>query len=133
MQDLTADEHLCACPQPLGLPTSGPGKSCHDDCTERRLVPGGGPADHPATHWGEVAHAGAHQVGHTQEERAPVEERCPPGMCQRLWGMPANLTGVLHVLRLLVPQAIGSPCPVRRVLLPIGWNDGTPRALLGAK
>ena len=41
-------------------------------------MPGGRPADHPASHWGKVAHAGAHQVEHTQEEHAPLEELGPP-------------------------------------------------------
>ena len=83
MQGLTADKRLHAQPQPLGLPMPSLGESCHDDYAECRPVPGGGQEDHPASHWGEVAHAGAHQVGHTQEQRAPVEERCPPGVCQR--------------------------------------------------
>ena len=60
---------------PLNIP--GPGESFHDGCSECRLVPGGGPADHPASHWGEASHAGAHQVGHTQEECVPLEERAP--------------------------------------------------------
>ena len=133
MQGLPADERLHACPQPLGLPAPGPDESCHDNCTERRLKLGGGPADHSASHWGEASHVGAYQVGHTQEKHAPLEEcgrlgvrRCP--LCT-----PADLAHVLHLLCPWVPQATHSPCPARRTPLPIGWSNGTPRVLLGAE
>ena len=72
MQGLPADERLHVYPQPLDLPMPGPGESCHDDYTECRLMPGGSPADHPASHWGKASQAGAHQVGHTQDERCEV-------------------------------------------------------------
>ena len=133
MQGLTVIECLRNCPQLLGLPTPGPGDSCHDDYAECRLMPGGGPADHPASHWGEASHAGAHQVGHTQEEHAPLEERGCPGMSPHCLGVPADLDRVLHFLCPWVPQATRSPCPAQRAPLPIGWSDGAPRALLGAE
>ena len=79
-QGLTVDKCLHACPQPQGLPTSGTGEFCHYDCTECRLVPGGGPVDHPASHWDEVTHTGAHQVEHAQKERASLEENGTPGV-----------------------------------------------------
>ena len=132
-QGLPADERLHAHPQPLGLPTLGPGESCHDNYAECRLMPGGGPADHPASHWGKASHAGAHQVGHTPEERASLEERGGPGVLQRPLGAPADLAHVLHLLCPWVPQATRSPCPAQRAPLPISWSDGTPRALLGAE
>ena len=133
MQGLPADEHLHARPQLLGLPTSSPGRSCHDDCAECRFMPGRGPADRPASHWGEASHAAAHQVGHTQEDRAPLEEHSRPGVCQCPLDALADLACVLHLLCPWVPQATRSPCPARRALLPIGWSNGAPRALLGAK
>ena len=133
MQGLPVDERLHACPQPLGLPVPGPGKSCHDDYAECRLVPGEGPADHPASYWDEVSHAGDHQVGHTQEERSPLEEGGHPGVRQRPLGALADHNRVLCLLCPWVPQATGSPCLARRALLPIGWSNGAPRALLGAE
>ena len=35
----------------------------HGDCAEYSPIPGGGPADDPASLWGEVIYAGDHQVG----------------------------------------------------------------------
>ena len=90
-------------------------------------------ADHPASQWGKVSHAGGHQVGHTQEERAPLEKRIPPGVHRYPWGTPVDLARVLCLLRPRVPQAVGSPCLAPRAPFLIGWSDGTPRALLGAK
>ena len=86
-QGLPGDKCLRAHPQPLGLPMPGPGESCHDHYAECRLMPGGGPADHPASHWGEASDAGAHQVGHAQEECAPLEERGRPAMRQHSWAL----------------------------------------------
>ena len=108
-QVLPADECLRAHPQPLGLPAPGPRESCHDDYAECRLMPGGGPADHPASHWGEASHAGAHQVGHTQEEHAPLEKRGHPGVHQRRLDAPADLARVLHLLCPWVPRLPASP------------------------
>lgn len=133
MQGLPVDERLHAHLQLLGLPVPSPGKSCHNDYTECRLVPGRGPADHLASHRGEALHAGAHQVSHTQEERAPLEELGCPGMCRCPLGTPANLVHVLHLPCPWVPQATHAPCPAWHAPLPIGRSDGVPRALLGDK
>ena len=89
--------------------------------------------DHPASHWGEASHAGAYQVGHTQEERAPLKQGSCPGVRRHPLGTPANLARILRLLCPWVPQATGSLCWARRVPLPIGWSDGAPRALLGAE
>ena len=113
------DEHLCTRPQPLGLPKPDPGESCHDDCAECRVMPGRGPVDHPASHWGEASHAGTHQVGHTQEERAPLEKSSHPGMHRRPLGTPADLACILRLLCPWVPQATRSPYPAWHAPLPI--------------
>ena len=117
----------------------GPGELCQDDYAECRLMPGGGPADHPASHWGEASHAGAHQVGYTQEERTPLEEHICPGVRWRPLGAPVNLACILHLLCPWVLQATHSPvwpgmrCVAWHALLPIGCSNGAPRALLGAE
>ena len=96
-------------------------------------MPGEGPADHPASHWGGASDAGAHQLGHTWEERASLEERGCPGVRQYPLGIPANLAYILRLLCPWVPQATGSPSLARRAPLPIGWSDSALRALLGAE
>ena len=67
-------ELMSARPQPLSLPTPGPRKAYYGDCAEYRPIPGGGPADDPASHRGGIVYAGACQLDHDQEEHvAPIE------------------------------------------------------------
>ena len=73
------DERDEAHPQSLSLPMPGPRKAYHDHYFEYRPIPGGGPANNPTSHWGEVVYTGNRQVNHDQEERVPpVEEHAPP-------------------------------------------------------
>ena len=73
-QGMPVNKRASARPQPLSLPTPGPCKAYHDDCAEYRLIPGGGPVDNPASHWGKVVYNGDGQVDHDQEERVlPIE------------------------------------------------------------
>ena len=78
VQGVPVHERASARPQPLSLPTPGPREAYHGDCAEYRPIPGGGPADKPASHWGEVIYAGDRQVNHDQEERMPPVEECAP-------------------------------------------------------
>ena len=133
LQGLPVDKHLQVCPQPMDLPTSGPGKFCHYDCTECMLAPDEGPADHPDSHWGKVAQACGHHVGHAQEEHAALEKCGPPGALWRLWGVPADLACILRLLSSCMPRAVGSPYPAQLAPLPIGWSDGAPTVLLGTE
>ena len=131
-QDLSADERPRARPQPLGLPTPGPGESCRGHYAECRSVPCGGPADHPASHGGELVHARHDQVDQHQDERdPPVEERAHPAVRWHACGALAELACVLCLL-CCVPRATGALCPTKRMPLPIGWSDGMERALLSA-
>ena len=125
MQDLSVDERLHTCPQPLGLPGPSPGESCHDRYAECRSVPCRGPADHPASHGDELVYAGHDQVDKYQDERdPPVEERARPAARQHARGALAELARVLCLLCRRVPWATGALCPSKCVLLPIGWSDG---------
>ena len=105
-QGVPVHERVSACPQPLSLPTPGPCKAYHRDCTEYRPIPGGGPVDNPASHRGEVVYAGDHQVNHDHDERVPPGEECAlPGACQRPLGAPTNLSRAL----VWVPIVQGPP------------------------
>ena len=83
VQGIPVYERASAHPQPLSLPMPGPCEAYHGDCAEYRPIPGGGPVDNPASHWGKVVYAGDRQVDHDQEEHVPpIEERAPPGTGQ---------------------------------------------------
>ena len=112
----------------------GPGKACLDDYTDCKPVPGGGPADHPASHGGKLVHARHNQVDQYQDERdPPVKERAHPAARQRTRGALAKLARVLRLLCRCMPRATGIPGSTKYAPLPIGWSDGTPRVLLGAE
>ena len=132
MQGLTAGKRLCTRPQPLALPTPSPGEVCQHDCTECRLMPGGGPVDHPASHGDEVTHAGRHQLRPAQEERTLPEQRSSPSACQHT--RCSTLADLASILRLLchVLWATGTPCPAGCMPLPIGCSNIVQRALLSA-
>ena len=88
-------------------------------------MPCGGPADHPASHGGELVHAGRDQVDQHQDERdPPVEERAHPAARRHTRDALAELARVLRLLFRRAPWATGALCPSKRVLLPIGWSDG---------
>ena len=96
MQGMPVHKHASACPQPLSLPTPGPRKAYHGDCTEYRPIPGGGPADNPADHQGEVFHTGDHQVNRNDDERIPAgEEHTPPSVGWHVHCVPTNLAHAL--------------------------------------
>ena len=116
MQDLSADKRLRTHPQPLGLPTPGPGEFCRDHYAECRSVPCGGPADHPASHGGELVHARHDQVDQHQDKRdPPIEERAHPAVHWRAHGTSAELARVLRLLCRHVPWATGIPGSVKYV------------------
>ena len=106
MQGVPVYERMSARPQPLNLPMPGPHEAYHGDCAEYRPIPGGGPADDPASHWGEVVYAGNHQVDHDQEECVPpIEELAPPGAGPHTCGA---LTDLAHALLLCMFHACGT-------------------------
>ena len=110
MQGLPADEHQQTRPQSLYLPTSSPGEPCPYDCTECRLVRGGGPADHSASYHGEVAYAGANQQGHLQEKYYRLEQYgTQSGGRRRLAHAASDLAHALHLPHCQVPSATRSP------------------------
>ena len=100
-------------PQPLRLPTPGPHKAYHGDCTEYRPIPGRGPADNPASHRGEVIYTGDCQINHNQEERIPpVEECAPPGACQRTRGVRTSIARTLLLCTLAIRSILYAAwCP----------------------
>ena len=106
-------EHASTRPQPLSLPTPGPCKAYHCDCAEYRPIPGGGPADNPASHWGKVVHAGNHQVNDNHDEHVPSgEQRAPPSMGWHAHCTPTNLARALLLCGFLFPgpsRARGAP------------------------
>ena len=60
MQGIPVQERASACPQPLSLPRPGPDKAYHHNCAEYRPIPGGGPADNPASQQGKVGQRAEH-------------------------------------------------------------------------
>ena len=106
-------EHASTRPQPLSLPTPGPREAYYDHYAEYRPIPGGGPADNPTSHWGEVICAGDCQVNHNQGERVPsVKELAPPDAAWRALGAPTDLAcALLLCVRWLrdVPHAAQRP------------------------
>ena len=106
-------KHASAHPQRLSLPTPGPRKAYHCDCAEYRPIPGGGPADNPASHRGGVVYTGDHQVDHDQEEHVPpIEEHAPPSMGWRMCCTPTNLTRALLLCTLWLRGALHAVwCP----------------------
>ena len=104
---MPVNERMYAHPKLLSLPTPGPCKAYHHDCTEYRPIPGGGPVDNPVSYWGKVVHIGDYQVNHGQEERVPPREgRAPPGACScmQCTDQPCLRTAIVWV-----PVAQGPP------------------------
>ena len=95
-QGMPMHECTSARPEPLSLPMPGPCKAYHCDCTEHRPITGGGSADDPACHRGEVVYTGDHLVNRNHDERIPPsEERAPPGVGWRVLCALANLAHAL--------------------------------------
>ena len=106
-QGVPVHEHAITRPQSLSLPTPGPREAYHHDCAKYRPIPGGGPADNPASHRGEVVYAGDCHVNHNHDERVPPrEEHSPPHMGQRTRCTPTNLTHALLLCKLLSRRAL---------------------------
>ena len=96
VQGVPVHERTNAHPQLLSLPMPGLCEAYHRDCTAYRPIPGGGPADSLASHWGKVVYPGNHQVNHDQDERVPPVEECtPPGAGWHTRCVPTNLVRAL--------------------------------------
>ena len=99
-QGMPMHECTSARPEPLSLPMPGPCKAYHCDCTEHRPITGGGSADDPACHRGEVVYTGDHLVNRNHDERIPSgEENAPPSAGRRA---RCTLTNLAHALLLCV-------------------------------
>ena len=106
-QGMPVNERICARPQLLSLPMPGPRKACHDNCAEYRPISGRGPADNPASHWGEFVYASYCQVNHDHDERIPPgNEHAPPDMCQHVHSMPTVLARTLLLHGFLLRRAL---------------------------
>ena len=76
----------------------GPLEAYHDHYAEYRPIQGGGPANNPTSHWGELVHAGHCQVNCDQGKHVPpVEELAPPATGRRALGALTNLARTLHL------------------------------------
>ena len=69
--------------------------------------------DNPTSHWGDVIHAGNHQVNHDQDERVPpVEELAPPDAGRCTLGVPTDLAHTLLLcMRWLRDALRAARCP----------------------
>lgn len=101
MQGLSVNKCLYTYPQLLSLPMSVPGKGHRYKCDHYRLSPCGGPVDHSASHWDEIAHACPHKVSGLHEELCTVDA-CTTPTCRHRHALCTahNLTRTLHLLPL---------------------------------